>query len=69
MATETRSGYCLYCQRRVAVSRPGPNHLMHLILTVLTAGAWLFVWLAVVIFRNKGWRCTQCGQKGIRQVQ
>jgi len=27
-----------------------PNHLLHLILTVLTLGLWLFVWIGLAVF-------------------
>jgi hypothetical protein len=30
-----------------------PNHLLHLILTVLTLGAWLLVWIPVSIFTSE----------------
>jgi hypothetical protein len=29
------------------------NHLIHIILSILTAGLWIPVWLLVYIFRNK----------------
>ena len=34
----------------VLVKGRRPNHLLHLILTVLTLGLWAFVWLALVLF-------------------
>lgn len=35
----------------LVVSQPGrkPNHVLHFILSLLTAGLWLFVWLLVAI--------------------
>ncbi|MEQ1860900.1 MAG: hypothetical protein ABMA13_13275 [Chthoniobacteraceae bacterium] len=38
-----------------------PEHLWHLVLTILTAGLWLVSWVAVVIVaRYSPWRCPRC---------
>lgn len=29
-----------------------PNHVLHLILTLVTLGFWLWVWIAIVIFHH-----------------
>jgi hypothetical protein len=34
----------------VIVKGRRPNHLLHLVLTILTAGLWLFVWIGVAVF-------------------
>lgn len=34
----------------VVVTGKRPNHLLHLILTLLTVGLWVFVWIGVAIF-------------------
>ena len=36
-------------QSPVVVIRPGTNHGLHLVLSLLTCGAWLPVWLIIVI--------------------
>jgi hypothetical protein len=38
----------------VLVSGKKVNHVLHLILTLLTAGLWLFVWLVIVITNSGG---------------
>jgi hypothetical protein len=41
-----------------------PNHILHLLMTVLFCGLWLPVWI-VCCFAEGGasdWRCTQCGK-------
>jgi hypothetical protein len=53
-------GYCGRCKEPVLVRRRGANHILHLLLTICTAGLWLIVWLGVGI-RFGGWRCTRCG--------
>jgi len=37
----------------VAVVESGPNHLLHLVLTLLTCGLWLPVWILVAIFGRR----------------
>lgn len=42
--------------------RDEPNHILHLLLSVVTFGAWLFVWMGLLVgsFFTK-WHCSQCG--------
>ena len=37
-------------QQAVIVKGHRPNHILHLILTIVTLGAWAIVWIAVVVF-------------------
>ena len=57
----TSSDYCRGCQTSVMVQVDEPNHILHLLATVLTAGAWLPLWLAVSMRAHKH-RCTRCGR-------
>ncbi|KON79399.1 hypothetical protein PA01_12710 [Azoarcus sp. PA01] len=67
MAEEKKSGLCKACGKRTVVFRKGTNHVLHLILTILTAGVWLIVWFGVSV-KFGGWRCTECGSTGVKQV-
>ena len=67
MAHQERSGFCGICNKRVLVRRKGTNHVLHLILSILTAGLWVIVWIFASI-KFGGWRCTQCGSTKISQV-
>lgn len=60
MPTETRSMLCEECDCRRKFTRPGVNHLLHVVLVVLTAGLWLPIWL-IAIISNRPWRCDECG--------
>jgi len=62
MVTDQKGGFCPYCQKHVVRWRKGTHHLLHLALTVLTGGLWLFIWIGVAI-KFGGWRCSQCGRK------
>ena len=67
MAYQEKSGFCKSCDKQVMVRRKGTNHILHLLLTVFTAGIWLPIWL-LSCFRFGGWRCTQCGGKKVSRV-
>ncbi len=60
-AEEKTSGFCKYCNSNVVVSRPGTNHILHLLLTIITAGLWLIVWVGISV-KIGGWRCSVCGK-------
>jgi hypothetical protein len=46
------------------MTKPRINHVLHLILTLVTVGVWGLVWLTLgIISAAKGFRCTQCGTK------
>jgi hypothetical protein len=46
------------------MTKPKINHVLHLILTLVTLGLWSLVWLTLgIISSAKGFRCTQCGTK------
>lgn len=55
------SRYCRKCQRQTAAIRSGANHVLHLLLTVFTAGLWLPVWILSSL--GGSWRCQTCGSR------
>jgi hypothetical protein len=64
VAEEKKSGHCKDCAKQVLVFRKGTNHILHLLLTICTAGLWLLVWFGNSV-KFGGWRCTQCGSTKI----
>lgn len=58
------SHYCATCQRQTLHSKERVNHVLHLILSVLTVGLWVIVW-AILGASNSAerTRCTVCGSK------
>lgn len=58
MAAE-RGMFCRHCGVQVLARRQGVNHLLHLVLTLLTC-VWGVVWLAAAGQRDP-YRCTRCG--------
>ena len=49
MADEKKSGMCAQCKKRVVVFRQGTNHILHLILTLITFGLWVIVWFGSAV--------------------
>lgn len=52
---------CPSCQKQVRVHRPSTNHVLHLLLTFLSAGLWLPIWLLSCVSVG-GWKCSECGK-------
>ena len=67
MAEEKKSGHCKDCEKQVVVFRKGTSHILHLLLTLVTAGLWLIIWFGSAV-KFGGWRCTQCGSKKVSSV-
>lgn len=68
MAEQQRQGYCEECGEYRLVKRRGVTHILHLLLSVITAGLWLFVWIFLSIFTVGGWRCQTCGSDRIKDT-
>ena len=67
MGMEYKSGFCKKCEQQRKVERPKTNHILHLLLSVITAGIWLIIWIGVSI-KFGGWRCETCGSKKVKSV-
>lgn len=62
MSVVQTSAYCPTCQRQSNFQKPRINHVLHLILTLVTLGLWGFVWIALGIGNaSKSVRCVTCG--------
>lgn len=42
-----RGAWCNVCQQQRLFTAPTPSHLLHLVLTLITFGLWLIVWLII----------------------
>ncbi len=60
MGMETMQRYCVRCEGLTLAVRPRPNHILHLILTVFTAGAWALIWIWLSM-RREDFLCQACG--------
>ncbi len=61
MGQKQTGTYCPHCQKNVLAVGKTPNHVLHLILTILTFGLWGVVWVISTLSSIGGFRCTQCG--------
>lgn len=58
---EAGRAYCGQCQSWVKAERKSTNHLLHLIMSLITFGFWIIIWLLVAVDNNRAWTCAQCG--------
>jgi len=62
MSQSSGCGYCDDCQSQVLTTQETPYHLLHLILSIFTAGIWLPIWFLLAILPGAK-RCTRCGEQ------
>lgn len=55
------SAFCQTCNGPRRFERPGLNHVLHFLITVLSCGLWAFVWLGLALFGQQPARCIVCG--------
>lgn len=60
MGTVKQQRYCVAERKPVLAERQTPNQILHLILTVLTGGLWVVVWIGVNLFHSP-FLCPTCG--------
>lgn len=54
--------FCKVCQKNTTHIGPKTSHLLHLILSLITAGFWLPIWLIISANNNNQGQCTVCGR-------
>lgn len=64
MGTAKLRRYCPEDDQMVLAEKQTPNHILHLLLSLVTAGLWIVVWILVTIGAHLGaYRCPHCGAK------
>jgi|APGre2960657505_1045072.scaffolds.fasta_scaffold377449_1 hypothetical protein len=58
MATINKMCECVKCKKSTLHIINTPNHILHLLLTIVTVGFWLLVWICQ---KNTTPQCSQCG--------
>ncbi len=61
MGNKQASRFCPGCESNTLAVGTTPNHVLHLVLTVLTIGLWGIVWFLIVIGKTGGYKCSKCG--------
>ena len=58
------TGYCKQCQKQMRIEKQNPNHILHLLLTIITGGFWGIIWLLLSLdLMMRSWICPVCGGK------
>lgn len=63
MGIQKAQRYCRNDNRLVLAERQTPSRILHLLLTLVTAGLWLVVWVPLELFAPAAYRCPACGEK------
>lgn len=64
--------FCVYCQAPTPsqmVTNPGPNHLVHALLSLFLCGLWLPVWLLIALLDKSAGTFMHCMTCGRRRLQ
>jgi rubrerythrin len=70
MATEHSQRYCPVCRKNVLAIRQDINHIVHLLLTIITCGIWAIFWIGFAVDQTGWpWRCPNCGEKTIKTAK
>ncbi len=60
MGMEQQVITCRVCRRATVHARKSVNHILHLLLAIITGCLWVPVWLLVAMFPGR-WQCQDCG--------
>ena len=55
--------YCKNCKKSTVQVKQRANHILHLLLSVVTVGIWLIVWFFIALFTSDTPTCTICGNE------
>ena len=59
--SESNMRMCKKCKRETIHSAPKTAHIIHFILTIVTAGFWAIIWLIVALNNKTKAKCSVCG--------
>jgi uncharacterized protein (DUF983 family) len=62
MATNQVMKHCRTCEKATLHVQKSTSHVLHLLLSIITAGIWLIIWVLVAVSNSSQGQCTQCGQ-------
>lgn len=65
----TQKRYCENCKKEVvSIGGRNINHILHIILSIITGGLWLLVYLFICMTAPVIWRCPVCGGSTIHKL-
>jgi hypothetical protein len=62
MAADQIMRRCKHCGKSTLHVGPHTSHLLHLVLSIITVGFWVPVWILVHLSHSTQLACSQCGQ-------
>lgn len=62
---DQKSKFCSQCEKQTLWARPESNFFLHMLLTLVSCGLWLPIWILV---STGGWRCQTCGSDGLEHL-
>ena len=54
--------YCKQCKAKTLHVQPTTSHVLHLLLSLITFGLWLIIWLIVTANNRNQGQCAVCGR-------
>jgi hypothetical protein len=65
MPTSQLMKKCVECNKMTMHFQEKPNYILHVILSIITAGVWLLVWLLFINAKDP--QCSICGRNNINK--
>lgn len=62
MATNRVMSFCRNCKKQTLHLQPATSHVLHFLLSIVTFGLWIIVWLLVATSNNSQHICSVCGR-------
>ena len=53
---------CKYCNKTTAHVAQSTSNILHLILSVITVGIWVPIWILVAMSHSASKQCNECGK-------
>ncbi|WP_018878948.1 zinc ribbon domain-containing protein [Thioalkalivibrio sp. ALE9] len=53
--------YCKVCRQDTVHFQPSTSHVLHLLLSIVTFGVWLIVWVLIGMNNASQAQCSKCG--------
>lgn len=63
MSTRQFMGPCKQCGKLTMHVGPSTSHVLHLLLSLITFGLWIPIWLLVAASNGRDGQCTECGRR------
>ena len=62
MATNQLMSFCKKCEKQTLHLQPATSHMLHFLLSLVTFGLWIIVWVLLAASNNSQMTCSACGR-------